>query len=181
MPMMARILILGVDNKDMSGAISKGSLVRSLCGMRFQWKINVRMILRLFILGAFLVGMMTLGQKNFADYGSGMLDLVYLLFYLCACLVSLYFEIRSRLLTSASQKQLRWMGFHFTFWAAVLWLMIIVLNSPHYTYENAFGDHQFNIYFLLNFSFFGGLLSGVIGAVVTQIMVLCIFKQPEQI
>jgi hypothetical protein len=178
--MIARILISGENNKSMSDAISKGSLVRSRYGLSFQWKVIVMMILRIVILGAFLVGIMRLGEKNFADYGSGMLDLVYLLLYLCAYLVLLYFEIRSRLSKSASQKQMRWMGFHFTFWAAFLWLMIIVLNSPHYTFDNAFGDHRYNIYFLLNFSIVGGLVSGVIGTVVTQLMVLFVFKQPEQ-
>lgn len=136
---------------------------------------------KLLFLGALLMGTTVLDKKLDAYYGINTPDLVHVLLYLCAYLILLSLEIRSRLLKSASQRRLRWMGFIFTFWAVTFFFVIPVLISRNFTSGDLFSDSRYNIYSLFVFSMGWGLLAGVVGMFITQLMVLFLFKQPEEL
>jgi hypothetical protein len=57
--------------------------------------------------------------------------------------------------------------------------MSLILHD--YTPDKYFGHPRYNIYFFMSLSTIYALLSGVIGMVITQVMVLFVFKQPEEV
>lgn len=141
----------------------------------------MKMILKLLGLGTVLIGTTFLDKTIYAYYDLDLPDFIHLPFYICAYFVFLFLEIRSKLLNSTSHRKLRWMGFQFTFWSVLLWLAITSIILDGYTPDKFFGHPRYNVYFRLTLATWWGILAGVVGMLITQLMVLFIFKQPEEL
>ncbi len=139
------------------------------------------MTVKLLFLGTVLMGTTALDKNIYAYYCLDVPDFIHLPLYICAYFFFLFLEIRSKLLNSTSHRKLRWMGFQFTFWSVLLWLAITSIILDGYTPDKFFGHPRYNVYFLLQLSILWGILAGVVGMLITQLMVLFIFKQPEEL
>jgi hypothetical protein len=135
----------------------------------------MQMVLKIVIFGAFFFGTVFLDRKVLLPNKILVPDLIFLGWLFCAYLVLLYLEIRSRVRKLASQRQLRWAGFHFSFWAGFFWS--IFWASPR---SDTWFVDPVNFFSLLGGVIAGGVIAALFGMAITQFMVMFVFKQPEQ-
>jgi len=133
------------------------------------------MLLRIIFFGAFLFGTVLLERNFLLPKNIIFPDLIFCGWLFCGYLTLLYLEIRSRVRKAASQRQLRWAGFHFSFWAGFFWS--IFWASPG---SDSWFVHPLNFFSLLAGLVAGGVIAGIFGMAITQFMVILVFKQPEQ-
>jgi hypothetical protein len=110
-----------------------------------------------------------------SNIGMSLLIMHALLF--CVYLALLGWEIRTRIRNAATQRQLRWTGFLFTFCVGFLWWMPFASSLIS---ESSFYNPS-NILEYFTYLTISGIIFGVIGMAMTQYMVLFVFKQPEQL
>jgi hypothetical protein len=136
----------------------------------------MRLAVKIFIFGIVFLGTVLLFNKYLIQGNLPILAIVFHGWLCCVYIVLLYLEIRSRLREGATQKQIRWAGFHFTFWAGFFWGMLFSSRSM-----DSWFIHPVDFFSFL-FGFIGaGIIFGIVGMAITQFMVLFIFKHPEQI
>lgn len=133
------------------------------------------MVFRIILFGILLFGTVLLERKFLQPIGLELRVILYCAGLLCAYLILLYLEIRSKVYGTANWKQLRWRGFHFGFWAGVFWGIFIA--SPGF--NSLFADP---VRFAGDLAgcFAWGIISGIVGMAITQFMLLLIFKLPEE-
>jgi hypothetical protein len=136
----------------------------------------MKMILKIVIFWMLFFGTIVLDQQVLRPQNIILPDIVLYGWLFCVYLALLYFEVRTRIKKATTQKQMRWAGFHFTFWAGFIWGMF-------------FAGFDINSWFFNPITFFGfvssfiiwGIIFGILGMAITQFMVIYVFKQPEQI
>lgn len=134
------------------------------------------MILRVVIFCVLLFGTVLFDREFIQPrkIGAGISALAHCILLLGAYLILLYLEIRKRI-AKATQKQLRWTGFHFTFWAGFFWGGFFISRGWHSWFESISNL----LVLLLNLAGFG-LIFGLVGMAITQFMLLWLFKLPDQ-
>jgi hypothetical protein len=135
----------------------------------------MQMVLKIVIFGAFFFGTVLLDRKVLLPSKILVPDLIFFGWLFCAYLALLYLEIRSRVRKVASQRQLRWAGFHFSFWAGLFWS--IFWASPG---SDTWFVHPVDFFSLLGGMVAAGVIAALFGMAITQFMVIFVFKQPEQ-
>lgn len=91
------------------------------------------MLLKIIIFGALLFATVLFDREflQARKMGGGVAVLLYCVGLFGAYLILLYLEIRSRIPKAASQKQLRWVGFQFTFCAGIFWGVFISFSGSY--------------------------------------------------
>lgn len=135
----------------------------------------MKMVLRIIIFGVFLFGTVLLERTILLPKNIILPDFLFCGWLFCAYLLLLYLEIRSRIPKATSQKELRWVGFHFTFWAGFFWSVFVA--SPG---SDSWFVHPLNFFGLLAGCILGGIIFGILGMAITQFMLLLIFKLTDQ-
>jgi hypothetical protein len=135
----------------------------------------MKMVLKIVIFGVLFFGTVFLDRKVLLPGKIMVPDLIFCVWLFCAYLALLYLEIRSRIRKATSQRQLRWAGFHFSFWAGFFWS--IFWASPG---SDSWFVHPLNFFSLFAGLVAGGVIAAIFGMAITQFMVIFVFKQPEQ-
>jgi hypothetical protein len=135
----------------------------------------MKTLLRIIIFGVFLFGTVFMERKFLLPKNTILPDLIFCGWLFAGYLILLYLEVRSRISRAATQKQLRWAGFHFSFWAGFFWS--IFWASPG---SDSWFVHPFNFFSLLAGLVAGGVIAAIFGMAITQFMVIFVFRQPEQ-
>jgi len=133
------------------------------------------MLLRIIIFAAFFLAIL-LFHREFLLPKKIVIPILfdYILLF-AAYLILLYFEIKSRIGKAPKWKQLRWGGFHFTFWGGFFWG--VYFSSP--AIHSWFADPLRFIGYLLGWVT-SGVIFGLIGMAITQFMLIRVFKLPER-
>jgi hypothetical protein len=136
----------------------------------------MEMIIKIAIWGLLFYWAFILNREVLVPKNLMILVLITQLLLFFAYMALLYWEIRTRTRKAATQKQLRWAGFHFTFWVGFLWWMPFgSLQSESLFY------HPVNFFSFVASMTISGILFGIVGMAITQFMIIYVFKQPEQI
>jgi hypothetical protein len=104
------------------------------------------------------------------------LDMAFHIWLFGVYMALLYWEIRTRIRDGVTQKKIRWVGFHFTFWAGFFWGMFFSSRAMASWFIHPLEFLGFLFGFIAS-----GVIFGIIGMAITQFMVLFVFKQPEQL
>ena len=134
-----------------------------------------KMILKIIIFGAALFGTVFLDRKFLFPKKIIVPDLIFLVWLFGVYLILLYLEIKSRIPKDNNLKKLRWSGFHFTFWAGVLWWVFLGFSGSY----SWFGDPIRAIGLLVGLAF-GGVIFGLLGMAITQFLLIFVFKLPDR-
>ncbi len=134
------------------------------------------MLPKLLIWGTIFYGTLLLNKNIIVPQHMEILYLIVEVGLFCVYLALLYWEIRVRIKKEATQKQLRWVGFYFTFGVGFIWGMAFSLGLGRYP---LFYD-PFTFFGTLSSGIVWGIIIGIVGMAITQFMVLFIFRQPEQ-
>ena len=134
------------------------------------------MILRIIILGMVFVAAIAAIREFTLTEKIKALELIFCGWLFINYMALLYWEIHSRIRQGATQKQIRWAGFHFTFWAGFFWGILFASRSI-----NSMFTHPVEFFTLLSMFALSGVIFGIVGMAITQFMVLFLFKQPEEL
>lgn len=132
------------------------------------------MLIKIVLGGAIFLGTVFFDRKYLMPKGIIVPDLIFCGWLFGVYLTLLYLEIRSRIRSTSSLKQLRWAGFHFSFWAGLFSGLFIASPESH----SWFSD-PLNFIGLLGGLISMGVISGLLGMAITQFMLLLIFKLPD--
>jgi hypothetical protein len=139
----------------------------------------MQMIPKIVIWGGAFYGTIVLGREVLVPHDMMILVLVTGVLPFFIYLALLYLEIRSRIKKDATQKQIRWAGFYFTFGVGFIWGT---------AFSSALGHHPLcsisdpsTLFIILFSGIVSGIIVGIVGMAITQFMVLFVFKQPEQV
>ena len=132
------------------------------------------MILRIIIFGVVLFGTVFLDRKFLLLKNILVPDVIFLVWLFGVYLILLYLELRSRIPKGNNLKKLRWSGFHFSFWAGFLWWVFLTFSGSFSWFAE-----PIRVIGLLVALAFGGVIFGLFGMAITQLMLLRIFKLPE--
>ena len=132
------------------------------------------MIPKIVLWGTMFYGTFLLNGDMIISQYRGILYIIIQILIFCAYIVLLYWEIRGRIKKAATQKQLRWVGFYFTFAVGFLWALSFQLFGK----KTWFSD-PIIFWGLLASDIVVGIMIGIVGMAITQFMILFFFKQPE--
>lgn len=135
----------------------------------------MKLIFRIAIFGTVFLATVLLFRIYFISKDFTIIVIAFHCWLFSVYLALLYWEIRSRIRDGATQKKIRWSGFHFTFWAGFFWGMLFASRSI----DSWFLHPVDFLGFLLGFVA-SGIVFGIVGMALTQFMVLYVFQQPEQ-
>ncbi len=144
--------------------------------LRFSWAVQMKLILRIIIFGVLFMTTVIFFRHYLMHKNIILIDILLHGWLFSNYMALLYLEIHSRIRTGATQKQIRWAGFHFTFWAGFFWGIFFASRSI-----DSMFIHPAKFFTLLSMFVLSGVIFGIVGMAITQFMVLFLFKQPEEL
>jgi hypothetical protein len=133
------------------------------------------MLVKIVIFGAFLLGTV-LFQREFLLPKKIVIPVLFDCVWLFGgYLILLYLEIRSKVAKAPKWKNLRWTGFHFTFWAGFFWGAYFSSPAMHSWFSAPLRFIGYLVGWVVS-----GIVFGLLGMAITQFMLLIIFKLPDR-